>query len=458
MKNKIKKLILEGKTDLAADYLKKYFVENPYDIENYSLTAVILIERKAYKEALDTINDGLMVDPYNEDLLLNKVYLLDLLGNDNEAYDQFIYYNLINGINSEFELEDFIQNSNYVKESENKKVIQGTMEIANQVSTLTKEINRCSSGYIASDYNYYPSYLNYKNSNIIDLNSFNSISEANIIIKDRIKHEILNNDIFHFHFGTSLCLDNMDLPVLKKYNKKIFMQHWGSDVRRRSISFKYNPYTRVKFDDENIIVEKLEKLSQYIDNCIVNDYEMYLSVKDFYKNIYYLPQAINLDNYKVSSEKFEKFTIVHAPTNKEVKGSLYILQAIERLKKEYDFDFITVENMPHNEAKKIYAKADLIIDQILLGAYGLFAIESMALGKPVITYICDEFKKLYPDDLPIISANPHNIYNVIKHLLDNKECLNELGNKSRRYIEKVHDVNNVVERLIEIYEGKVESL
>lgn len=261
-------------------------------------------------------------------------------------------------------------------------------------------------------------------------------------------------DIFHFHFGTSLTLDHADLPVLKEFEKKVVMNHWGSDVRMYSKAKKLSKYVKVKVVDENSIKNKLEFLSQYIENCIVPDYELYEYVKEYYNNVHVIPVCIDLNNYNffgVENNKKRKPLIVHAPTSPEIKGTMYILKAIEELKLKYDFEFKLVQGLSHEEAKRIYADADLIIDQILIGQYGLFAVETMAMGKPVIAYISDFMKQKHSNDLPIISANPDNIKDKIEMVIKDKEMRIELGSKGRNYVEKHHDMNRVSKKLLEVY-------
>ncbi len=335
----------------------------------------------------------------------------------------------------------------------NYTILHGTIDIANQMFTLTKELKM--RGYLACSLNYYPNYLAYEKADYtLDINMFTDIKEANYFYRHVMKRYIEHFDIFHFHFGTSLTLDNSDLPLLSELNKKIFMHHWGSDVRRYSLSVRYNPYTVVKVSDEYSILKKLEMLGKFIKTCFVADYELYLHVKDFYEKIIILPQAINLDNYDFippQSKIKNKIRIVHAPTNRVVKGTNFVLRAINELYESYKIELILVENMSHQRALEIYKSADIIIDQLCIGTYGLFALEAMALGKPVIAYINEEFSKFYPQDLPIISANPDNVKQVLKNVLDNIEILDEISYRSRKYVERYHDVKHVVDKLIKIY-------
>lgn len=49
-----------------------------------------------------------------------------------------------------------------------------------------------------------------------------------------------------------------------------------------------------------------------------------------------------------------------------------------------------MENIPHDKVHELYEKTDLAVDELLVGWYGAFAVEMMALGKPVVCYIREE--------------------------------------------------------------------
>ncbi|PKM96496.1 MAG: transferase [Firmicutes bacterium HGW-Firmicutes-1] len=326
------------------------------------------------------------------------------------------------------------------------------MEIANQMHIIVEGLKKV--GEDAKAINYYPNYLGYKSDMVMNIKSFSSILEANEATKLLASRIIADVDVFHYHFGTSLTLDGSDLPLLKELNKKVVMHHWGSDVRIYSQAVKLSPFVNVKCLKEDAIKRRLEQLAKYIDTCIVSDYELYEYVKDYYSNLVIIPQAIDLNEFNQIEEpsKNKKITIVHAPTSPEIKGTIHILQAIEMLQSKYDFDFKLIQGISYEEAKKTYVNADIIIDQILIGSYGLCSIENMSFGKPVVCYISDFMQEKYPRELPIISANPTNIKEKIEFLLNNRDCLSDIGMKSRKYAKKHHDINKLSRRFIELYQ------
>jgi hypothetical protein len=141
-----------------------------------------------------------------------------------------------------------------------------------------------------------------------------------------------------------------------------------------------------------------------------------------------------------------------------VKGTRFILDAVRRLKSEgIQLEFVMVEGLAHTEAMQLYGKADLLIDQLLVGWYGGLAVELMALAKPVIAYLREEDLQFVPqamrEELPVVSATPQSIYHVLRDLLTvRRHQLPELGERGRKYVEMWHDPIRVAATLKTTYE------
>ncbi|MGX1193730.1 glycosyltransferase family 1 protein [Metabacillus sp. SLBN-84] len=337
------------------------------------------------------------------------------------------------------------------------RILHGSIEIANQMNVLTAGLRTI--GVSSDSLNYYPYYLNYQNDYTWDLRNQRSTPELNRKLRKLTEEFTAIYDLFHFHFGTTLTFDYSDFSMLKDAGKSMVMHHWGSDVRLHSEALKSNPYALVKDKNEIGIHQKLKTLSSQINHCIIPDYELFPYVKDYYEHVHIIPSAIDLQSYQPVSirKQNEPPLIVHAPTSPFIKGTAFILKAVEKLKDKYTFQFQLVQGMSHQEAKKIYERADVIIDQLHIGSYGLFSVESMALGKPVVCYISDEMQQHYPKDLPVISANPDTIEAVIASLLQNIDSFPETGRKSRLYAEKYHDSAAVCPLIHHVYQDVINN-
>lgn len=323
------------------------------------------------------------------------------------------------------------------------KVIHVPLEIAGQMGILCGALKKL--GHQAIGYNYFHTALCYTD-DILPADGYEIVN----IMGEAIQHF----DIFHFHYMLTPLSDFRDLDMIASAGKPMVMHHWGSDVRKPSIATMLNPYVNMKdCPTEEEIHEKLLKVSKYIATAIVQDYEVLPYVAPYYKQVHVLPVAVDLSKFEPSYPSFyESYPlVVHAPTQPQYKGTKIIERVVTMLQQEIPFRYKRIENMNNEQAKKMYREADIIIDQILIGSYGILSVESMALGKPVITYVRDDLRSHY-SGLPICTANPDSLHGVLKQLLVSAKLRYQKGREGRKFVEKHHDSNIVGLQLIQIYE------
>ena len=143
---------------------------------------------------------------------------------------------------------------------------------------------------------------------------------------------------------------------------------------------------------------------------------------------------------------------MHAPTSREVKNTSAVEAAISQVKDEgLDIQFTLIENIKHSELIEQISKHDLIIDWVNpeYGIYGVFTIESMALGKPVICSLTDSLYSEY--DVPVISVNPVNLAKKITELHNNRDFLIDIGKTSHDFVQNYHNPLESAKKVIERY-------
>ncbi len=324
-------------------------------------------------------------------------------------------------------------------------VFHSPLEIAGQMGTLVGGLRKC--GHMAVGYNMFINYLKYSN-HIINTYMEN-IQESYELIKS-------GYNIIHFHFGTTLDKELNDLPRYAAEGKKLVMHHWGNDVRLAGLAKKYSPFLTDPCNPwpDTVMVQRLRKMSKYIPTAIIQDYELYPYVKHYYKNVFVLPLAFPVKEvapaYPLRSNGVPM--VVHAPTQPTFKGTAAIEAALQALWSQgYTFSYYRIERMSHQQALQMYRQADIVIDQILVGSYGVLSVEAMAMGKPVVCYVRENLKKTFPGWLPIVSANPGTLQSALIPLLRDAAKRHSVGIMSRKYAEAVHDVSKVIPKLVDIY-------
>lgn len=267
-------------------------------------------------------------------------------------------------------------------------------------------------------------------------------------------------DLFHFHKSSYLPF-GIDVKLLQKKHIPFVVEFWGSDIRLYDLERKRNPYfVGDNADNQKRKLARLKFWSENTDEVIFSDHSADIFLKPYFPKIHIVGQRVDTDLYTPNypSPVTVSPKILHAPSVKATKGTEYVHQAIVDLQGAgLDFEYIEVSGVSHKEAVQMYSQADIIIDQLTTGSHGVFACEAMALGKPVICYILDELLPTYPSGFPIVNANPDTIKQVLEELICSPEKRYEIGMKSRKYAEQVHDIRLVAQKLLEIYRGKLSA-
>lgn len=150
--------------------------------------------------------------------------------------------------------------------------------------------------------------------------------------------------------------------------------------------------------------------------------------------------------------------LVHTPSHRGVKGTRFVLDAADRLRREgVPLKLVLLENADRTAVRAAFERADLVVDQLLLGWYGSVAVEAMALGTPVVAHIGQKELASFPpeqqSELPVVTATPETIREVLRELLTSRRHeLPELGRKGRAYVERWHDPLVIAARLKREYE------
>jgi hypothetical protein len=129
--------------------------------------------------------------------------------------------------------------------------------------------------------------------------------------------------------------------------------------------------------------------------------------------------------------------VTHAANHRMFKGTRYLEAAVRELREEGEpIELVIVEGLRNAEALELYRAADVAFDQCLIGFHGYFALEAMALGKPVLCYIRKREYLLAPDECPIIRVHAATLKEDLRRLLRERERLGEIGRASRAYVER----------------------
>jgi Glycosyl transferases group 1 len=250
----------------------------------------------------------------------------------------------------------------------------------------------------------------------------------------------------------------LELSLLRLAGKGIVVYPYGGDARLPSKTRalgRWHAYTDIppgqEDRDEDDVRAHLDAFGRRAD--------VVLGCADLVLD---LPRLDGVFRYPFESEAWspqperedDVVTVVHAPNHRHYKGTHYLVEAVEQLRSEgLPVELTLVEGMRTDVARRTYEAADVIADQFLVGAYALFAIEGMSLGKPVVCFLNDVFRPLHPewDECPIVSANPDQLVDALRRLVLDPALRRELGARGPEYVRRWHSLDSVGAEMDAIY-------
>jgi Glycosyl transferases group 1 len=235
-------------------------------------------------------------------------------------------------------------------------------------------------------------------------------------------------DVFHFYFGLTLVPKSLQFPILRATGRKSVFHFMGSDIRGKS-------------------PRELE-YGRRADAQIVGSYDALQWVPE----AEVVPPGLDLTQYpERPPARQERPVILHAPSSRRRKGTEHVVEAAAGPNAELTL----VEGLPHEEARRRYEEADIVVDQLNAGWYGLFAVEAMALGKPVVSALREESvqrtEQALGIEVPIVRATRETLRDVLARLVADPEERRRIGAASRAYVERVHDADRMADRLLDVY-------
>jgi hypothetical protein len=241
---------------------------------------------------------------------------------------------------------------------------------------------------------------------------------------NQIKDIFSRYQILHFHTRTFLpgLLDTL------LYDNEVWLHFHGSEIRNKTYHAVRNP--------EKIFVSTPDLLKSFP-----------LGNARWIPN----PADLSLLPYIGAQDHDGPLKIVHAPSDRETKGTSTVFHAVDLLRAQgHHVTLEIVTDQPHETVLERMQQADIVIDWInpSYGLYGMAGIEGMALGKPVLASINPLwYNHLY---CPVVMA--HSAFDIGRAIstLENYEYRKTIGERGRQYVEALHDAGKVTQALFEV--------
>lgn len=267
----------------------------------------------------------------------------------------------------------------------------------------------------------------------------------------RIRHIRLNTshlliDSFEVLLAGTLLFDPLaEAEFFRSMNKQLAYVAHGSDIRTPSIhrdSFEFSFFNETPEDWNNrfeLSTLRRQEIAQELNAPLfvsTPDLKLYLPTAKW------LPLAIDIDRWQTEREAMaqNKPRVLHLPSRSEppIKGTEHIDRVMNELHRKGLIEYSRPNQCTNKEMNRHIREADIVVDQILTGSYGVTAVEAMAAGRLVIGNVGTATRSFLTDQPPIIDANPTNLAEVMVNILDERSSMREVAQQGISYAARWH--------------------
>ncbi|MCS7075930.1 MAG: hypothetical protein NZ455_04450 [Bacteroidia bacterium] len=278
-------------------------------------------------------------------------------------------------------------------------------------------------------------------------------------------------DIFYFIAGETLLTRKLlawELKQYKKRGKKVVMHFVGSDIRNEHYTKYKNTHIQAYFEGklqdmppkQTEWQKKLCSLAlQYADLILVSTPDLI----EFFGNsnkVKYFPVMLDTEDIDrqikdIVPEKYpqrDKIRVIHSPSNTSLKGTAYIDSVMERVCLRHpEVEYINTADPKYKDTShplcavsrytllELLQKSDILIDQVVIGWYGLQSIEGVYCQNEVVVWVEPHLRSYLPADAPFYICT-QGVEESIVQAIENVK--NGVKKSTREYVMMYHTLVN----------------
>ncbi len=340
------------------------------------------------------------------------------------------------------------------------RIFVGLREIANVASTYAKGFKALGHETFCMIYEENPFYRDNRYDLIVQhqLPDHTGWLSRRVFEASWLAKLVRSYDLFVFLFGSSLLPRYLDFPILKHFGKKIICVFLGSDIRygpaveqemrQLGLYEEMEPFIRYinegKHDTYTVKKNEIRQAERYADLILSQPGYGQLQTRPYMR--FNIPVDLCDFQFNIPDRKIP--VVIHAPSNAAIKGTEYVLRAVDQLKREgVSFEFRLIDKMPHAQLLQIISDADIVVDELFGDTVGVLSTEAMVSGNVVLAHYPEEFAGV-PSGCPVVNINIYTLADRLREVITNQNLRRRLATEGYDYVRRNNDHIKVAEQMM----------
>lgn len=248
-------------------------------------------------------------------------------------------------------------------------------------------------------------------------------------------------------FLKATSLGGHEVALLHLAGIKLVLTPFGSDIAVRghlgATEEGFAAHYPALLDRSDATRERVDRLCAQCDFVVKTFQIGYLPRHDaFWSHAL----AVDTDYWRPGTESDrgagdDDVVVIHAPNHRQLKGTDAVIAAVDQLRAEgLHVRLELLERRPNEEVRQALRHADIAVDQLLTG-YGLFAVECLASGLPVLSnlrWMPEPMRRTSVVESPIVDADRDDVTDRLRELVRDADRRQRLATASRDFALRYH--------------------
>lgn len=239
-----------------------------------------------------------------------------------------------------------------------------------------------------------------------------------------------------------------ELPVLRAAGVSVGLMSHGSDLRLPSAHaerFENSPFCGAT-DDVTARLERNARAQAALFAAF--DGPTFVSTPDlldYAPGATWCPTVVDPDAWASDTPVLTRPRprVVHIPSRGRLKGSDHIDPELSDLDSRGVITYVRLEGVSHARVRDEVRAADVVVDQAVMGLYGVSALEGLAAGRLVLGFVGDRVRERVREatglDVPIVEITPTSLRQSLAEVLDQPEEARVAATLGPAFVRAVHD-------------------
>jgi hypothetical protein len=234
-----------------------------------------------------------------------------------------------------------------------------------------------------------------------------------------------------------------DMAALRHAGVDVGVVCHGSEIRRPSYHLATYPFSPF-FGDWDGLAELRQRADRNRAILHALNVPVFVSTPDLLDDVphaRWLPVVVDEADLEPAPPPFQHDVpvVLHLPSSRRLKGTTSIDAVGQRLADEGLVEYRRPHDVQASSVAGLVRGVDIVIEQVVIGSYGVLACQAMAAGRLTVGHIHQRVRRRVGRPVPVLEATPLTLEAVLRSALADPTTTANLAASGPEFVRDLHD-------------------